>query len=106
MLFQLQVIHRMVDGIIALRGYTVGIAIVDVPGLVQLVERISGGRKIGSDRPGVDIDQPFPMHGIGIENPCYGIIRVKFKDIAVKRRRDIAVILLIHSHIPKPVRYI
>jgi len=97
----------MVDGIRGCRGHAVGITVGDVPGLIQLVERVPGAREIRGDRPGVNIDQPFSLHGIGvIENTRYGIIRVKFKKIAGKSRSYIAVILLITSDIPKAVRHI
>src|SRR6202044_3046958 len=80
--------------------------VVYIPGFIQLVERVPCAREIRGDRPGVDIDQPFSLHGIVIDDPRYGIIRVKFKEIAGKSRSYIAVILLISSDIPKTICYI
>src|SRR5579863_8912465 len=97
----------MVDGIRAIRGYAVGIAVADVPGLIQLVQGVADAWEIRGNSSSVDINHPCALHGICIvENPCYGIIRVKFKEIAGKSRSYIAVILLISSHIPISIRHI
>ena len=89
------------DGILALRGYAVGIAIGHIPGLIQLVEWVSGAWEIRGNRSGADVNHPCSLHGIGvIENSCYGIIRVNFKEIARECRSYIAVILLVTADIP------
>ena len=104
---QLEDIGSMVDGIRGCRGHAVGIAVGDVPGLIQLVERVRRAREIRGDRPGADIDCPFSLHGIGgVEYSCDGIIRIKLKYIAGKSRSYITVILLISRDIPQAICYI